>query len=122
MQTQSLGSRRTQSADTSAGFVRPELLTNETDLVPCPFHLEWTSGNGPHGKDAVAHAATFVPTTRTWSNSTFVTGATSTGIAPAEADAMVDEMFRRYEARVALAPEEHAMDYVHSYLHVAKAD
>jgi indole-3-acetate O-methyltransferase len=70
----------------------------------------------------VAHAADFVPTTRTWSNSTFVTGATSSGVPQAEADAMVDEMFRRYEARVALAPEEHAMDYVHSYLHVAKAD
>ena len=70
----------------------------------------------------MAHAADFVPTTRTWSNSTFVTGATSTGIAQAEADAMVDEMFARYTARVALAPEEHAMDYVHSYLHASKGD
>ena len=35
---------------------------------------------------------------------------------------MVDEMFARYTARVALAPEEHAMDYVHSYLHVGKGD
>lgn len=120
MQTQSLGSRRTQSADTSAGFVRPELLTNETDLVPCPFHLEWTSGNGPHGKDAVAHAATFVPTTRTWSNSTFVSGAMATGIDADTAAGMADEMFSRYEARVAAAPDDHAMDYVHSYLHIAK--
>ena len=40
----------------------------------------------------------------------------------AEADAMVDEMFARYTARVALAPEEHAMDYVHSYLHASKGD
>ena len=27
----------------------------------------------------------------------------------------------RYEARVASDPAQHAMDYVHSYLHVSKA-
>lgn len=100
------------------------LLEAETAIVACPFRQEWLDGTSPAAQrgDAVAHAADFVPTTRTWSNSTFVTGATSSGVPQAEADAMVDEMFRRYEARVALAPEEHAMDYVHSYLHVTKAD
>lgn len=33
---------------------------------------------------------------------------------------MVDEMFGRYATRVAADPSQHAMDYVHSYLHVAK--
>ena len=94
------------------------LLSAETAVVECPFNNEWRADGG----DAAAAAARFVPTTRTWSNSTFVTGATNTGIAPAEADAMVDEMFARYTARVALAPEEHAMDYVHSYLHASKGD
>ena len=36
-------------------------------------------------------------------------------------DAMADEMFARYEARVAEDPNNHAMDYVHSYFHASKA-
>ena len=56
-----------------------------------------------------------MPTTRTWSNSTFVAGAVASGHAPAEAAAMADEMFARYEARVAEDPNNHARDYVHSY-------
>ena len=67
------------------------------------------------------YAVDFVPTTRTWSNSTFVSGAMATGVSQAAADEMVDEMFQLYAARVAAAPTEHAMDYVHSYLHMAKA-
>jgi hypothetical protein len=40
----------------------------------------------------------FVPTTRTWSNSTFVSGAVASGKhTEAEAHALVDEMFKRYE-------------------------
>ena len=62
-----------------------------------------------------------MPTTRTWSNSTFVAGAVASGHAPAEAAAMADEMFARYEARVAEDPNNHAMDYVHSYFHASKA-
>ena len=34
---------------------------------------------------------------------------------------MADEMFARYEARVAEDPGNHAMDYVHSYFHASKA-
>jgi len=35
---------------------------------------------------------------------------------------MVDEMFGRYATRVAADPSQHAMDYVHSYLYVAKGE
>ena len=62
-----------------------------------------------------------MPTTRTWSNSTFVAGALATGSTEEEAHALTDEMYARYEARVASDPAQHAMDYVHSYLHVSKA-
>ena len=94
-----------------------KLLTAETDLVACPFHLEWVNGEV---KDPKVQAANFVPTTRTWSNSTFVSGAEACGKSPAEAAAMADDMFSRYEARVAAAPADHAMDYTHSYLHITK--
>ena len=94
-----------------------KLLSAETDLVPCPFHLEWERGEVT---DPKTQAANFVPTTRTWSNSTFVSGAEVCGHSPEVAAGMADEMFARYEARVAAAPGDHAMDYTHSYLHIAK--
>ena len=98
------------------------LESAETAVVPCPFRAEWLDGTSAAAKagDAAAHAKDFVPTTRTWSNSTFVSGATASGKSPAEAAAMVDDMFDRYAARVAADPSQHAMDYVHSYLHAAK--
>ena len=64
--------------------------------------------------DAAEQARRFVPTTRTWSNSTFVAGAVASGHAPAEAAAMADEMFAHFEARVAEDPGNRAMDYVPS--------
>ena len=88
--------------------------------MPCPYNVEWREGTGPHTGDAAAHAAYYVPTTRTWSNSTFVSGAEAHGHSPEKAAALADEMFARYEARVAEAPQDHAMDYVHSYIHVGK--
>jgi len=94
------------------------LVSAECDLVECPFLNEWLTGAVT---DPVEHAKRFVPTTRTWSNSTFVSGAVACGHSKAEADSLVDEMFRRYEARVAADPANHAMDYVHSYFHAAKA-
>ena len=46
---------------------------------------------------------------------------TANAVLKAEAAAMADEMFARYEARVAEDPGNHAMDYVHSYFHASKA-
>lgn len=106
------------SAVTASGL---RLLSAETALVPCPYHLEWVSGEGPYANDPAGHAAHFVPTTRTWSNSTFESGATSMGVAPEAAAEMADEMFHKYVERVAKAPQDHAMDYVHSYLHIERA-
>lgn len=103
------------SAVTAAGL---RLESAECDLVECPFLNEWRAGEVA---DAADHAKRFVPTTRTWSNSTFVSGALACGRSPAEAAALADEMFARYEARVAADPDNHAMDYVHSYLHMSRA-
>ena len=62
-----------------------------------------------------------MPTTRTWSNSTFVSGATQAGRSPGEAAAMADDMLAKYVDLVAEDPAQHAMDYVHSYAHAEKA-
>jgi hypothetical protein len=96
------------------------LVAAETALVECPFHTEWVRGEAGH--NAAAHAANFVPTTRTWSNSTFVSGAVKAGVPEREAAVLTDELFARYTARVAAAPADHAMDYVHSYVQVAKEE
>merc|ERR1719193_413780 len=98
---------------TAAGLV---LESAECDLVECPFLNEWKAGQV---RDAKEHARRFVPTTRTWSNSTFVAGARACGRSPEDAAALVDELFERYSARVAADPDNHAMDYVHSYLRIA---
>lgn len=102
------------TAVSKAGLV---LHSSETQLVECPFHGEWMSGAVT---DPRQQAKNFVPTTRTWSNSTFVSGALACGHSAADAAALADTMFARYEALVAEAPQDHAMDYVHSYLHVGK--
>ena len=88
----------------------------ETDLVRCPYHERWLREGG----DAAAHATRYIPTTRTWSNSTLVSGLDAAKRSQEERDAIVDEMFARYEARVAADPDNHAMDYTHSYIKMVK--
>ena len=66
------------------------------------------------------HAKRFVPTTRTWSNSTFLAGLDDEARRPEEKDAIVDVLFDQYTSRVAENPEAHAMDYVHSYLELTR--
>jgi hypothetical protein len=97
------------------------LVSHEFRVVRCPFRAAWLDGSSQAaGRDAKAHAAWYVPTLRTWSNSTFLSALSSTR-SEAERAAVVDELFRRYEAEVAAAPELHGMDYVHCYMHIEKA-
>lgn len=51
----------------------------------------------------------FIPTTRTWSNSTYLS-ALGDHRSAEEKEAIVDEFFGRYEAEVAADPDNHAMD------------
>merc|ERR1711990_14410 len=97
------------------------LISASTRLVPCPYYDSFASKSSSYAfaSDATGHASNYVPTTRTWSNSTFVAGL-SNNRSTEEKEALVEEMFRRYEARVAVAPLDHAMDYTHAYLHVEK--
>jgi hypothetical protein len=88
----------------------------ETDLVRCPYHARWLAEGG----DAHTHARRFVPTTRTWSNSTFASALDATKRGGGEISQIVDKLFERYTCVVAAEPEAHAMDYVHAYLHLVK--
>ena len=95
--------------------------------VRCPYHRRWLAERPPASAAAAdraaaarAHARRYVPTTRTWSNSTFEAGLSRSRPAEERA-AIVDELFQQYEDAVASAPEDHAMDYFHVYLAVEKA-
>ena len=95
------------------------VVSSNTDVVPCPFFDVYN--NGGHEKmSPEEHASRFVPTTRTWSNSTFIAGLDDEIRSPMEKEELVDALFSEYEARVASSPEAHAMDYVHSYLEIVK--
>ncbi|KAI8100224.1 hypothetical protein M9434_007221 [Picochlorum sp. BPE23] len=84
-------------------------------IVRCPYRQAWESGaSQAAGRDAAAHAAWYVPTTRTWSNSTFESALSSSRPAQ-ERSAIVKQFWGEYEALVAQAPEKHGMDYVHGY-------
>ena len=86
----------------------------ETRVVDCPFAVDFKA----HG-DAARFAHEYIPTLRSWSEATFVSG-----LSPArpveQRRAIIDRFYDRYEALVCEAPEGHAMDYVHCYLIIEK--
>eukprot|EP01063_Lacrimia_lanifica_P031620 TRINITY_DN5258_c0_g2_i3.p1 TRINITY_DN5258_c0_g2~~TRINITY_DN5258_c0_g2_i3.p1 ORF type:complete len:857 (+),score=371.78 TRINITY_DN5258_c0_g2_i3:85-2655(+) len=92
------------------GFAVAEI---ETKVVRCPYREAWTSGKCK-GMTAEEYARWFVPTTRTWSNSTFH-AALSAERPAAEREEIVGRFWERYTQLVAEAPAEHGMDYVHCY-------
>ncbi|MEL6795077.1 MAG: SAM-dependent methyltransferase, partial [Pseudomonadota bacterium] len=83
----------------------------ETRVVRCPYAAGFEAGDYA---DAAAFAEAYIPTLRSWSEPVFVNGLSSRP--GAEAGALVDEFYRRYEAAVAADPSGHGMDYVHCYL------
>jgi len=101
-------------AATKAGL---KLVSIETKVVKCPYHTAWVDGTGDRTPEE--HAEWFVPTTRTWSNSSYL-GGLSDSRSGAEKSRIVDELFDRYVAEVAKDPTRHAMDYVHCYLVIEK--
>jgi len=104
--------------DGSATKAGLRLVSIETKVVNCPYHTTWMQ-DGHGGRSADEHSKWFVPTTRTWSNSSYLGGLSETRPL-AEKNAIVDELFDRYAAEVAKDPSRHAMDYVHCYLVIEK--
>eukprot|EP00890_Picochlorum_soloecismus_P004020 jgi/Picsp_1/4619/NSC_01989-R1_sam dependent carboxyl methyltransferase len=92
-----------------------KVVSADVKVVRCPYREAWESGSSQAaGRDAQAHAAWYVPTTRTWSNSTFETALGSKRSAEERADIM-KQFWKEYEMLVAKDPAEHGMDYVHGY-------
>ena len=86
-----------------------------TAVTGCPYADDFTR----HG-DAKRFAAAYVPTLRSWSESTFF-GALDDGRPLAERQAIIDRFYGAYEDEVAAAPQGQAMDYVHCFMVIEKA-
>lgn len=105
-----------ESADSPVRKAGLTLVSIETKVVPCPYREKWLKNGG----DPEAHARWFIPTTRIWSNATFLSGL-SDNRSPEEKAGIVDEFFKRYENQVAKHPEDHGMDFVNAFMVIAKS-
>jgi hypothetical protein len=99
------------SAVSKAGLVLEKAFTRTTG---CPYAAEFRQKG-----DAAAFAKSYVPTLRSWSESTFM-GGLDPARPVAERIAIVNRFYADYEADVAASPEGHAMDYVHCFMVVKK--
>ncbi len=88
----------------------------ETRVVSCPYAAEFRA-NG----DLDAFAPAYIGTLRSWSETVFKNGLDAARPAE-ERQAIVDRFYDSYERRVRDEPEAHAMDYVHIYMVIGKAD
>ena len=85
-----------------------------TRVVDCPFRVDFEQ----HG-DAARFACDYVPTLRSWTESTF-TGGLDAFRPAAERAELVERFYQTYAARVAADPKGHGMDYVHAYVVIRK--
>ncbi|OEU19039.1 S-adenosyl-L-methionine-dependent methyltransferase [Fragilariopsis cylindrus CCMP1102] len=101
------------------------LISAEEKIVRCPYREQYiaqsTSDDNKNSKTMTPgeYSKSFVPTTRTWSHSTFK-AALSDDKTDQEKEDILEQFWTNYEELVAEAPEEHGMDYVHSYLVIEK--
>jgi hypothetical protein len=92
-----------------------ELQTIFTRTTPCPYAAEFRR----HG-DAVTFARSYIPTLRSWSESTFFSALDKNRPLP-ERQAIVSTFYSGYESDVVNDPAGHAMDYVHCFMVIRKA-
>lgn len=90
-----------------------KVVSIEEKVVKCPYREAWNSGASSRaGRSPRDHAEWYVPTTRTWSESTFRNALN------AERDNKEEVIAKFWSNYVDLVEEEpgvHGMDYVHTY-------
>ncbi|NKC12821.1 MAG: SAM-dependent methyltransferase [Gammaproteobacteria bacterium] len=92
--------------------LRLESIT--TKVVECPYKLDFRQ----HG-DAARFAENYIPTLRSWTQSTFMGGLNPQRDA-GERATLIDRYYAAYAQRVLEEPEQHGMDYVHAYMVIRK--
>ena len=86
----------------------------ETRFTRCPYAARFAEDG-----DAERFAATYVPNTRTWSETVFV-NALDTTRPVAQRQSIVERYFRSFADLVRSDPEPHAMDYIHECMVMEK--
>ena len=94
-----------------AGLVLDHVSTRVT---ACPYAARFRQ----HG-DAAAFAKAYIPTLRSWTESTFF-GALDPERPLPQRQGIIDRFYGAYEADVAQAPQGHGMDYVHCFMTLSK--
>lgn len=90
------------------------LVAAETRIVRCPYAAAFHR----HG-DAAAFAKAYVPTLRSWTESTFFAGLDPSRPLD-DRRRIIENFYTTYEQQVCRKPEGHGMDYVHAYLTIAR--
>ena len=90
------------------------LVRAETRFTRCPYAARFAEDG-----DAERFAETYVPNTRTWSETVFV-NALDAHRPPAQRQAIVDRYFQSFVDLVRSDPEPHAMDYIHECMVMEK--
>ena len=90
------------------------LVDIETAHVPCPFAEDFKQH-----QDAARFAKAFIPTIRSWNESTFL-GALSVDRPAEQRQELIEAYYTLYEKQVEANPDGHGMGYVHAYMTIEK--
>ena len=90
------------------------LVRAETRFTRCPYAARFAED-----RDADRFAETYVPNTRTWSETVFINALDATRPA-SQRQAIVDRYFDSFADLVRSDPEPHAMDYIHECMTMEK--
>jgi hypothetical protein len=94
-----------------------KVVSIEERVVRCPYREMYNAGRS--GKSPREYAEWFVPTTKTWSHSTFK-NALKMERSEEEEEHIMDQFWNNYMNLVAKEPGIHGMDYVHAYIVLEK--
>lgn len=90
-----------------------KVVSTEEKIVRCPYRELYVAGKS--GKSPREYAEWFVPTTRTWSHSTFKS-ALKNNRDEEDKEKVMAAFWENYMKIVEKKPEAHGMDYVHNYI------
>ena len=86
--------------------------------IPCWYKSRWDEGN--YYDSPEAFAKDYILTTRSWSQSTFLSGLDANLRSLKEREEIIDLFFKEYEKKVMESPDDHGMDYVMAYITLTK--
>jgi len=92
-----------------------KVVSAEEKVIPCPYRKIYTAGKTSMTERE--YAEWFVPTTRTWSHSTFQSALNEDRT---DKDVVMAKFWENYVSLVEKNPTEHGMDYVHAHIVLEK--